>query len=91
MKTVQRHCRKCSNTPDDETEHKVLGFIPRAIFERDNDGVWVNASVCTECGGLTFKEPTEEEIDQAEERYLSLLVRLNLMSNQERKEILGIK
>lgn len=90
MKRELRDCRNCSEGNSAATEHIVLGFVPRTLFEDDPFDVWVQATICDHCATLHFKEITEEQLKWAEERYVAALVDAGHMTEEGAEEILGI-
>lgn len=89
MKREQRECRDCTTETNSTTEHIILGFIPRDVFESNPQDYWVKASICESCGSLHFYEITEDDVEWGEERFLSALVESGHMESEEAKEILG--
>lgn len=84
MKRSIRNCRDCG-----QTEHIHLGFIPDAVISDTATDRWVNAAMCTYCGGITPIKPVEKQIARAEERYIGELVKENILSDREADKILG--
>lgn len=91
MKTKQLHCGQCATADDDKTEHVLIGFVPRNMFENPSTHEWINAAVCKSCGSLHAVPIFKREMDWAERRFLRALVDTDNMSEKEAKETLGLE
>jgi hypothetical protein len=80
----------CSNC-DEVVEFVRLGMIPlSAIEETDDNLAWVNAQVCTECGGYDVIRIGESDIRRADERYVHTLIEEGVISRDRGRSILGL-
>lgn len=84
MKFKREYCEACG----EETYHRDIGMVPSKIINGDGVPSWVRAAVCNNCGSLTVVEPTEEQLERAEERYMSALKDTGLLSEQEYQTII---
>jgi len=66
----------------------MLGFIPRYMFEQSSSNNWTKASVCVDCGGLNLHEITEQEMDRAEKRFVTVLVNSGHMDKSDARLLL---
>lgn len=79
------HCKRCGT----RTGQYRLGFVPLGMFEQATQREWVNANICLSCESLVPKRITPEEMNQAEERYISSLVQLDIISEEDAEDILS--
>lgn len=84
MKTEQLYCHECK----EKKKHRLAGFMPTFFTREETGGTWEKVAVCVECGGITPQAVTSEEIEQAHERYLGILVEEGVISEQRKQEVL---
>ena len=52
-----------------------MGFIPaNVVMGGDFDILWVHAHVCEDCGSFAVREVEEDDMVQAEEEYVQVLI-----------------
>lgn len=67
---VTDKCREC----DELVEFECIGMVPMQMLsgEAESDA-WFDSRVCTNCGMLEPIEVTEEDIEDAEDRFIEIL------------------
>lgn len=74
-----RYCDDCRT----HTPHVNAGFMPVLFTKGDHSSSWENVAMCEKCGGLTSLAVTDEQAEQAHQRYLSMLIEREIMTREE--------
>ena len=84
MKTENEYCYDCG----EKKKHRVAGLMPTFFTQEESGGTWEKVAICTECGNLTPVAVTSDEIQNAHERYLSILVQEEIITEEKKNEVL---
>lgn len=87
MRIKTEFCHNCGIARD----QAVLGLMPTVFTDGDKKPLWKKALLCSECGDLNFDSVTNQEIEQAHERYLKALVELGLETEESVEKKSGVK
>lgn len=67
-----------------------LGFVPaQVIMGSSLDVTWMDAAICEDCGSFVVREVTEDDISDAEEEYVEVLIENNLIDEDSAEAVLG--
>lgn len=82
-----------TDPPDDgeNTDYKEYGVVPaQMLLEDDFDfPFWVKVDIDPETGQLAIKDLDEDDVEKAEERYVSYLVENDIIDENEASDVLG--
>lgn len=57
--------------------------MPRLFTSGEVSSAWDKVAICTECGGLTTEAVRDQEVQNAHQRYLEILVEEEVMTEEE--------
>lgn len=80
----ERQC-ECGSTNTHD-----LDFVPAQVIVGSSlDVTWMDAAICEDCGSFVVKEVTEDDVREAEEEYVEVLIENDLIDEDKAADVLG--
>lgn len=78
-------CTDCGRRTDAED----MGTIPVAMINSEEtlNDFWVRGAFCTECGSIQAMNISDEEREEAEDKFFDLMQEHGLMTEEERSAV----